>query len=83
MVFHATIKSVNMVRIKSQSKRYITITEREYLELIESAMVVKALKIAGVETLPIYNAVRSIISDGRVQIHIKPLCRRYSYRQEQ
>ncbi len=68
-----------MARLKSEQNKYITIPEREYLELIENAMIVEALKIAGVEQLPIYNAVQHILCDKRVQIHTKPLCRRYSF----
>lgn len=68
-----------MARLKSESTKYITIKEREYLELIENTIIVEALKIAGVEKLPIYNAVQRIIEDKRVQIHIKPLCTRYSF----
>ncbi|WP_195594728.1 hypothetical protein [Bacteroides fragilis] len=68
-----------MAKIKSQSNKYVTIKETEYLQLIENTMIVEALKIAGVENLPIYEAVRSILDDKRVQIHIKPLCTRYSF----
>ena len=68
-----------MARLKSESTKYVSITEKEYLELIENTMIVEALKIAGVESLPIYNAVQRILKDGRVQIHIKPMCKRYSY----
>ncbi|MFR9543093.1 MAG: hypothetical protein SNH27_13690 [Rikenellaceae bacterium] len=42
-----------MARLKSQSIRYVTITESEYLRLIENTMVIEALRIAGVESLPI------------------------------
>lgn len=68
-----------MAKIKSESTKYITIKETEYLQLIENTMIVEALKIAGVENLPIYEAVRHILDDKRVQIHIKPLCTRYSF----
>ncbi len=68
-----------MARLRSESAQYITIKESEYLQLIENTMIVEALKIAGVEELPIYNAIQRIIDDNRVQIHIKPLCKRYSY----
>ncbi|MFR9641923.1 MAG: hypothetical protein SNH41_07415 [Rikenellaceae bacterium] len=68
-----------MARLKSESTKYITIHEREYLELIENTIIVEALKIAGVEQLPIYNAVQRILEDKRVQIHIKPLSTRYSF----
>lgn len=68
-----------MAKIKSKSTKYITIKETEYLQLVENTMIVEALKIAGVEKLPIYEAVRHILDDKRVQIHIKPLCTRYSF----
>lgn len=42
-------------------------------------MIVEALKIAGVEQLPIYQSVRRILDDKRIEIHIKPLSTRYSF----
>ena len=42
-------------------------------------MIVEALKRAGGEQLPIYQAVRRILDDKRIEIHIKPLCTRYSF----
>ncbi len=68
-----------MAKIKSESYKYITIKETEYLQLVENTMIVEALKIAGVEQLPIYQAVRRILDDKRIEIHIKPLYTRYSY----
>lgn len=68
-----------MAEIKSESYKYITIKETEYLQLVENTMIVEALKIAGVEQLPIYQAVRRILDDKRIEIHIKPLCTRYSF----
>lgn len=68
-----------MVKIKSQSIKYITIKESDYLQLIENTMLVEALKIAGIENMPIYNAMQCILKDKRVEIHIKPLCSRYSF----
>ena len=68
-----------MAKIKSESYKYITIKEPEYLQLVENTMIVEALKIAGVEQLPIYQAVRRILDDKRIEIHIKPLCTRYSF----
>ena len=68
-----------MAKIKSQSNKYVTIKETEYLQLIENTMIVEALKMAGAEELPIYQAVRRILDDKRVEIHIKPLCTRYSF----
>lgn len=68
-----------MAKIKSKATEYVTIKKTEYLQLVENTMIVEALKIAGVEKLPIYEAVRHILDDKRVQIHIKPLCTRYSF----
>lgn len=68
-----------MAKVKSEHKKYVTIEEREYLQMIENTMIVEAMKIAGVEKLPIYKAVQRILEDKRVQIHIKPLCSRYSF----
>lgn len=68
-----------MAKIKSESYKYITIKETEYFQLVENTMIVEALKIAGVEQLPIYQAVRRILDDKRIEIHIKPLCTRYSF----
>ena len=68
-----------MAKLKSNHIKYVTITEKEYLELIENTMMVEALKIAGVEELPIYKAMLRILEDRRVEIHIKPLCSRYSF----
>ena len=68
-----------MAKLKSNHIKYVTLTEKEYLELIENTMMVEALKIAGVEELPIYKAMLRILEDRRVEIHIKPLCSRYSF----
>lgn len=68
-----------MAKLKSESTAYITIKEKEYLQMIENTILVEALKIAGIEELPLYKAAQRIIEDKRVEIHIKPLCTRYSY----
>lgn len=72
-----------MAKKKSEHTKYVTITEKEYLRFIENTMIVEALKIAGVEDLPIYQAMLHILEDKRVEIHTKPLCTRYSYRQNE
>ena len=69
-----------MARFKSDENQYITIKRVDYLRLVENTMIVEALMIAGVEELPIYQAVQHILSDGRVQIHHTPLCKRYTHR---
>lgn len=66
-----------MAKKISDSTKYVTLLERDYLTLITDHMVLRALKIAGIEKLPVYEAVESIIRDGRVEIHIRPVDKRY------
>jgi hypothetical protein len=44
---------------------------------LEDHIVLRALRIAGIEKEPLFEAVESIIRDGRVEIHIKPVEGRY------
>jgi hypothetical protein len=62
---------------KSNKERYIQIREEDYLTLVENSMVLNALKIAGVEELPVYQSIHSIIESGRVEIHIHPIKKKY------
>ena len=57
--------------------RYVTITEHDYLTLLDDHMVLGALKIAGIEKYPIFQAINSILKDGRVETHIRPIDGRY------
>lgn len=45
-------------------------------------MMMEALKIAGIEKMPIYQAMKRILDDKRVKIHFKPLCTRYSFKKD-
>lgn len=47
--------------------------------MYENTMMVEALKIAGIEEMPIYKAMLRVLEDKRVEVHIKPLCSRYSF----
>jgi hypothetical protein len=58
-------------------EKFVSISEKDYLTLIEDHMLLNALKIAGVEDMPIYKAANSILNDGRVEIHFKPVKARY------
>lgn len=61
---------------------FLGITSQRQLVIYEKialTQIVEALKMAGVEDLLIYQAVRCILDDKRVEIHIKPLCTRYSF----
>lgn len=57
---------------KTETNQYIRITKKEYISLLEDHMLVRALKIAGVEQMPIYKSVQSILEDERIEIHSNP-----------
>ncbi|WP_262912657.1 hypothetical protein [Bacteroides ovatus] len=40
---------------------------------MENTMVLEALKIAGIEAMPIWKAMRRILDDKRVELHIRPV----------
>ena len=44
-----------MAKLKSQSQKYVELKEEDYLLLIENTIKMEALKIAGIEKMPIYN----------------------------
>ncbi|MDR2773976.1 MAG: hypothetical protein LBC19_04410 [Tannerella sp.] len=62
---------------KSDKNRYIEILEKDYLTLLENHITLQALKIAGIEEMPIYKAIDSIIKDGRIEIHFNPVKKKY------
>lgn len=61
-----------MARLKTQEDRRIPVSEDEYLRFVENTMIVEALKIAGVEELPVWKAMKRILDDKRVEIHARP-----------
>ena len=67
-----------MAKLKKDLHKYVELREEDYLRLIEDAMLVEAMKLAGVEKLPIWKAIQRILGDKRVEIHVKPISRRYS-----
>lgn len=71
-----------MAKKKSDTTPVVTIAERDYLTLIENTMVLEAMKLAGIESHPVWKAVCRILDDDRVQIHIKPLNRRYAFEKD-
>lgn len=62
-----------MARLKTQEDRRIHVPEDEYLQLVENTMIVDALKIAGIENMPIWKAMMRILEDKRVEVHIHPV----------
>lgn len=59
-----------MARFKSES--CVTLKEKEYLSLLQDSMILKALKIAGIENMPIYRSIDSIIRDDRIELSSYP-----------
>ena len=66
-----------MAKKKSELNQYIGLLERDYVTLLEDHLTLRALKIAGIEKMPIYQGIESIIKDGRIEIHIKPIKSKY------
>jgi hypothetical protein len=62
---------------KSEKNQYIGLLEKDYLTLLEDHIILRALKVAGIEKMPIYQGIDSIIKDGRIEIHIKPIKQKY------
>ena len=59
-----------MARFKSES--CVTLKEKENLSLLQDSMILKALKIAGIENMPIYQSIDSIIGDDRIELSAYP-----------
>lgn len=67
-----------MAKLKKDLHKYVELREEDYLHLVENTMIVEAMKLAGVEKLPLWKAVRRILDDKRIEIHVKPVNRRYA-----
>ena len=67
-----------MAKLKKDLHKYVELREEDYLQLVENTMIVEAMKLAGVEKLPLWKAVRRILDDRRIEIHVKPVNRRYA-----
>ena len=66
-----------MAKLKSELDKYVTLHEKEYFDLIESKLLIEALKTAGVEDLPIYKAANAVLKNARIEFHFKPIQRNY------
>lgn len=62
-----------MARLKTQEDRRIPVPEDEYLRFVENTMIVEALKIAGIEEMPVWKAMKRIIDDKHIEICIHPV----------
>ncbi|NDW08745.1 hypothetical protein [Dysgonomonas sp. 520] len=66
-----------MAKRKTELNQYISLLEKDYLTLLEDHLTLRALKLAGIEKMPIYKGIDSIIKDGRIEIHMKPIKGKY------
>lgn len=66
-----------MAKKRTELNSYVSILEKDYLELLESYILLRALKIAGIEKMPVYQSAASIIEDGRVEIHMDAIKAKY------
>lgn len=62
-----------MARLKTQEDRRIPVPEDEYLRFTENTMILEALKLAGIEEMPIWKAMKHILDDKRVEIHVRSI----------
>ena len=71
-----------MAKLKSESQKYVELKEEDYLLLVENTIKMEALKIAGIEKMPIYKAMEHILQHQHIDLMVKPVSRKYSwYRQ--
>ena len=68
-----------MAKLKSESQKYVELKEEDYLLLIENTIKMEALKIAGIEKMPIYKAMEHILQHQHIDLMVKPVSRRYSW----
>lgn len=66
-----------MAKQISKSNKYVTLHERDYITLLQDHLVLKALKISGIENHPAFKAVQSILKDGHIETHIHPVEEKY------
>lgn len=67
-----------MARLKSKLQCFVELKEEDYLKLLENTIKLEALKIAGIEKMPIYKAMEHILNHQHIDLLIKPVSRRYS-----
>ena len=67
-----------MAKLKSESQKYVELKEEDYLLLVENTIKMEALKIAGIEKMPIYQAIENILQHQHIDLMVKPVSRRYS-----
>ena len=67
----------NMAKLKSEVEKWISMPDRDYLELVEDHILMTALRAAGLEELPIYKSAQSILKNKHIEVHLKPIKPQY------
>ena len=67
-----------MAKLKSKTQCYVELKEEDYLALLDNTIKMEALKIAGIENMPIYKAMEHILNHQHIDLLIKPVSRRFS-----
>lgn len=62
-----------MAKLKSELEKMVTLQDKDYLDLVEDHIMMTALRIAGIEEMPIYKAAMSILKNNHIEVHIKPI----------
>ena len=68
----------NMAKLKSEVDKWVSMPDKDYLELIEDHILLTALRAAGIERLPIYKSAQSILKNNHIEVHLKPI--KYHYK---
>ena len=67
----------SMAKLKSEVDKWISMPDRDYLELVEDHILITALRAAGLEELPIYKSAQSILKNKHIEVHLKPIKPQY------
>lgn len=67
----------NMAKLKSEVDKWISMPDRDYLELVEDHILMTALRAAGLEEFPIYKSAQSILKNKHIEVHLKPIKPQY------
>lgn len=70
-------EKIIMAKLKSEIEKWVSMPDRDYLDLVEDHIMMTALRAAGIEDLPIYKSAKSILKNNQVEIHLKPIKSRY------
>ncbi len=66
-----------MAKLKSKTQCYVELKEEDYLALLDNTIKMEALKIAGIEKMPIYKAMEHILKNKHIDLLIKPVSRKF------